>query len=38
MKKQTVAAFLDISDIVWCDAQKGAISGNRPIYVEPAVM
>jgi hypothetical protein len=47
MKKQTVAAFLDITGaydnvlircIVRCYAQKGAASGNCPIYVEPAVV
>jgi hypothetical protein len=47
IKRQTMAAFLDISGaydnvshrcIVWCDARKGAASGNCPIYVEPAVV
>jgi hypothetical protein len=37
--KQSVVAFLDISGaydsvlIVWCDARKGAASGNCPIAV-----
>jgi hypothetical protein len=45
MKKQTVAAFLDISGAynnvliyVYCDARKEDGSGNCPIYVGPAVV